>query len=76
MSTPSSTQTVRIGDLLVQKGLINTDQLEEALEEQRRNPFEKLGETLIRMELIQEEDILQTIADQFDIPYLMIDKGL
>jgi type IV pilus assembly protein PilB len=67
---------MRIGDLLVQKGLIDEAQLEYALEEQQRNPFEKLGETLVRMELITEEDLLRTIADQFDIPYVMLEKGL
>ncbi|MBU0755505.1 MAG: GspE/PulE family protein, partial [Planctomycetes bacterium] len=67
---------VRIGDLLLKKGLIDESRLEEALDEQKRNPFEKLGETLVRLEFIQEEDLLQIIAEQFDIPWLMIDKGL
>jgi len=58
-------QRMRIGDLLVQKGLVDEEQLEYALEEQQRNPFEKLGETLVRLEVITEEDLLRTIAEQF-----------
>ena len=76
MSIKTMHSTVRIGDMLVNKGLIDEQTLQEALEEQRRNPYEKLGETLVRMEFIQEEDLLEIIAEQFDIPWLTIDKGL
>ena len=76
MSVQPLSNTTRIGDLLVQKGLIEPTQLSDALEEQRRNPFEKLGETLVRMDFIQEDKLYETIADQFDIPYIKIEKGL
>ncbi len=67
---------VRIGELLIGRGLITPEQLEEALKEQSRNSFEKLGETLLRLEIIKEEDLLSAIGEQFGVPYLKIDKGL
>ncbi|MFH2000371.1 MAG: type II/IV secretion system protein, partial [Planctomycetota bacterium] len=76
MSPSTTSHTARIGDLLIHKGLIDATQLEYALDEQSRNPFEKLGETLIRLEFIHEEDLLRTIAEQYNIPYLIIEKGL
>ena len=45
---------IRIGDLLVQKGYITDDQLSQALEQQREQKG-KLGEVLISMGLVTEE---------------------
>jgi len=72
----NSIQILRIGELLLQKKLIDQSQLDYALDEQSRNPYEKLGETLVRLDYIEENDLLKTIAEQFDVPYLTIEKGL
>jgi len=57
---------IRIGEKLVQEGIINQKQLKEALEYQKQIK-EKLGETLIRLEYITEEQILPILADHIGV---------
>lgn len=57
---------VRIGDLLISQGLINEGQLNVALREQKiRNT--KLGETLIAMGFISQEDFADVLSSQMGI---------
>ena len=52
---------IRLGDLLVQEGLITEDQLVQALGEQKRLGL-KLGRTLIQLGFIEEEQMLQLLS--------------
>lgn len=61
---------VHIGTLLIESGLINKEQLAEALQLQRENPAERIGPLLISMGLVTSEDIAKTLSQQMDIPYL------
>lgn len=57
---------VRIGDLLISQGLINEGQLNVALREQKiRNT--KLGETLIALGFISQEDFADVLSSQMGI---------
>ena len=60
--------TKRIGELLVQRGLISAEQLEQALAEQR-STREFLGAMLIRQGVIQPEALLEVLSEQFGIPH-------
>lgn len=65
----ATNKRIRLGDLLVQKGLITEEQLMRALKEQRvRNT--KLGETLISMGFVSERDIVDILCDQLHIEYV------
>jgi hypothetical protein len=55
----------RLGDLFVQRGLINQQQLEEALEEQRENGG-KLGEILVEKGWVSRVDLAGVISKQWD----------
>jgi len=57
---------IRLGDLLVQDGLINNDQLETALAEQKRRG-RKLGSTLIDLGYVTEDQVLDSLARQLNI---------
>ena len=59
---------VRIGDLLLARGLINADQLGEALA--KKAPGERLGETLIRLRIVFENDLARTLASQCGLDYV------
>ena len=59
----------RLGELLIGHGLLKPWQLEQALQEQLQTK-EFLGSLLVRKEWITEEDLLQTLAEQFGIPYV------
>jgi hypothetical protein len=60
---------MRLGDLLVGKGLISNDQLGEALVESRQNQ-ELLGVVLLRHRWIFEDELARTLAQQWNLPYL------
>src|SRR3989338_11368202 len=59
----------RLGDILVERGFLTPQQLEAAVEEQERS-HQLLGQVLLRLDLIKEKDLLQTIADQQGISFL------
>lgn len=62
-------EKIRLGDLLVREKLITQDQLEFALEQQKRNG-RKLGRVLVENGFISEEHISESLAMQFSIPYV------
>lgn len=61
------TGPVRIGDLLLTKGLISETQLEAALREQARTGS-RLGDILVHSSIITEKALLSVLADQYQIP--------
>lgn len=58
---------IRLGDLLVSKGLISDGQLKEALTEQAKTGA-KLGMALVNSGLISQEQLMQVLSDQLNIP--------
>ena len=71
MSTlPSAAmKKIRLGDLLVENGLITAEQLQKALAEQRRLGS-KLGRTLIDLGYVSENDMLELLSRQLSIPLI------
>lgn len=61
----------RLGELLLQEGLISEEQCQEALEEQKKTG-ELVGEILVRKGHVNESDVARTIATQFSFPYLSV----
>lgn len=59
----------RFGELLFEEGLISSEDLERALETQRKTG-ELLGEILVEGGLISEWDIVRVIVKQYKLPYL------
>jgi len=71
-STPVATgrpQKLRLGDVLVQQGLISLAQLDEALDQQRATG-KKLGRLLIDSGLITEEALAHVLARQLHVPFV------
>jgi hypothetical protein len=61
----------RLGELLLQEGVVNDEQLKEALEEQQQTG-ELIGEILVRKGFVTESDIARTISTQFSFPYISV----
>jgi type IV pilus assembly protein PilB len=62
-----------LGQLLLAKGLIQQDQLESALDEQKRNGHQKLlGEMLVEMRICTEDQIVETLAQAYGVPYARV----
>jgi len=62
---------MRLGEILIEQGVLDKDSLERALEKQKKEGG-LLGEVLIKMGLVKEEDIVIALAHQFNIPYLPV----
>ena len=60
---------IRLGDLLVESGLITEEQLDLALKEQKKLG-RKLGSTLIELGMIDEDSILNLLSSQLGIPLI------
>jgi len=72
--------SVRLGELLTKANLITQDQLKESLRVQKETGG-KLGETLIKLGFVSEEDITECLSQQFGVPsinlqHFEIDAGV
>lgn len=65
----SAKQPVRIGELLIQAGLLTPAQLEEALNYQKSSKTgEKIGEILINRQYVSEDDFVNTLHKKLEVP--------
>lgn len=62
---------IRIGDLLVQNQVITEEQLMTALREQK-NTGRKLGRTLIDLGYVDEDNLLNFLSRQLEIPFVQL----
>ncbi|GAB4303412.1 MAG: MSHA fimbrial ATPase MshE [Thiohalomonadaceae bacterium] len=60
---------IRIGDLLVEHKIISEAQLQSALAEQKKSGL-KLGRTLIAMGYLSEDQLLESLSRQLQIPFI------
>ncbi|OQP01378.1 type II secretion system protein GspE [Geobacillus sp. 44C] len=60
----------RLGDLLVEAGLITEEQLEEALRE--KAPGQKLGDALLQRGYITEQQLIEVLEFQLGIPHVSL----
>lgn len=61
---------LRLGDLLVEMGLLTESELQSALALQTSRPGAKLGHVLVDNAYLNEDTLLETLAMQLAIPYL------
>ncbi len=64
----------KLGDLLLDRRLITTRQLEEAIEEQKRTG-KKLGAILVDRGVLWEEDLVSVLAHQINLQAVKIDPS-
>ena len=62
-----------LGQLLLAKGLIQQEQLDRALEEQKRSGHQKLlGEVMVELRICTEDQIVEALAQAYSVPYARI----
>jgi general secretion pathway protein E/type IV pilus assembly protein PilB len=61
-----------IGTVLLERGVISQEQLEEAIAQQRETG-ERLDRVLVRMGVVSQDQVLQTIGDQFHLDVVDLD---
>jgi type IV pilus assembly protein PilB len=64
-----ATKTKRLGELLVETGLLSEEELARALAEQRVKRC-RLGEAIAALHLASEEEIAQALSLQLGVPYI------
>jgi type IV pilus assembly protein PilB len=72
MATPRGPKKP-IGQILLERGLISQEQLDEALKVQK-NTTEQLGRILVELGFVTEKDVLRGHAEQLGIPFLELDR--
>ena len=58
---------VRLGEMLIAKGLLDNDDLEQALELQKERG-DKLGKILVDLGFVAPKDVLTTLSEQLQVP--------
>src|SRR5688572_31042487 len=62
-----------LGQLLLAKGLIKPEQLDRALDEQKRSNNQKLlGEVLVELRICSEDQIVEALAQAYGVPYARV----
>ena len=75
-NTPPTTP-IRVGDLLVDRGMISPDQLSEALDYQRNSDGRKLlGNVLVELGFVTSEQVMEAVAESYGLPFARIDTSL
>ncbi len=64
----------KVGEILTKEGLITEEDLEKAIQHQRKSGG-KLGDVLIAMGFVTEKEIAAALGKQLEIPYLSIASG-
>jgi type IV pilus assembly protein PilB len=59
--------TRRFGELLLERRRITSEQLDQAIKA-RQDPRERLGQTLVRLGMITEGDVVDLLGHQFSLP--------
>ncbi|MCX5694516.1 MAG: ATPase, T2SS/T4P/T4SS family [Candidatus Omnitrophica bacterium] len=66
---------LRLGDFLLREGIITASQLEKAVNLQRQEGG-RLGEILIKLGAVKEEQILAALCKQLNMPYFSLGTGM
>jgi type IV pilus assembly protein PilB len=73
MQRQDPNKTKRLGELLVDAGVISSDQLQIALAEQRRSGA-RLGDILVDLGIVSDEAISRSVASQTGVEHLDLDE--
>lgn len=66
---------LKFGEILIEQGIINRDQLEKALAEQKKHGLDakRIGSYLIEFGYISEDDVAKTLGIQFNLPVMRLE---
>ena len=70
---PKTEANLPFGELLVSKGLLSREDLTKVLNEQREQGG-RLGEILLRLEMLNNEEVTRTLAEHLSIEYIRFDN--
>jgi type IV pilus assembly protein PilB len=65
----------KLGQVLVDLGFMNEDQIDLVLEEQKQNPGELFGKIAMDMGLVTDEQVTQGLAEQFNMQVIRLSEA-
>jgi len=65
---------MRMGEVLIETGLVTTEDIEKALSEQRQSGTRRIGQVLIDLKLMTEVDVSTTLAKKFELPFVDLEQ--
>jgi len=71
----TSSEGIRIGDLLVNKGLLSKEKVEEAIVLQKKSG-KRLGQIIVSKGWVSEDVFLTALGEQLGIPHIVMRQGL
>ncbi|MFQ5430094.1 MAG: GspE/PulE family protein [Phycisphaerae bacterium] len=75
--TINRTAKKQVGQILVARGVLTREQIEDALAEQAaRGHHQLLGELLIELGLVTESQLLEALAEAYNVPYAKLSPRL
>jgi len=73
MAKVATENKIQIGELLLRRGVITAEQIEDILDEQSRKGHKKLfGELLVEKGFCTENQILSALAEVYNVPYASV----
>ncbi len=77
MSTATEGTKKKVGQILLERGLVTGEQIEQALAEQKTSGFNKLlGETIVDLGFCTEDQIVEALAEAYGMPYAKLTTKL
>ena len=73
MVTTVKNSEKKLGEILVDNGVITTDQLEQALQEHSKSQ-KKIGDLLIDLKMATNEQVTEAMGQQHGLPYLRLSE--
>ncbi len=64
---------LRLGEILINQGLINSEQLKKALETQKIDSKKKIGEILVNQGVIDKKQLLQALQHVYEAEYIELE---
>ena len=71
----TSSAGIRIGDLLVNKGLLSKEKVEEAIQLQKKSG-KRIGQIVVSKGWVSEDVLLTALGEQLGIPHIIMRQGL
>jgi type IV pilus assembly protein PilB len=71
---PAPGRRLRMGDLLVERGVLTKGQLDECLALQKSSPGERLGQILVRKGYAGEEDVMACLAQEYGLDFVRVSQ--
>ena len=75
LSPPSTGTQKRLGDILVSRGLLTANRVNEAVEMQKKTS-RRMGQIIIDRGWVSENDVLDALSEQLSVPYVRLRSGI